>query len=239
MHTETIEYAAGDAELEGYLVYDPALKGRRPGVVVAHAWRGRDEFTAEKAKALARLGYVGFAADVYGRGLFGDTDDKAAALMQPLVDERSLLRARIGAAVHTLAEHHAADPRRLGAIGFCFGGLTVLELARSGAAVRGVVSFHGLLGTPDPRDARNIRGKVLALQGNDDPLAPPGDVAAFAREMTEAGVDWQMVVYGNTMHAFTNPAANAPARGLKYDARADRRSWQAMRSFFEEAFETS
>ncbi len=239
MHTKTIEYAAGDTELEGYLAYDPALKGRRPGVVVAHAWRGRDDFAAEKAVSLARLGYVGFAADVYGRGVFADTDEKALALMQPLVNDRKVLRARIGAAVRTLAEHHAADPRRLGAIGFCFGGLTALELARSGAAVRGVVSFHGLLGSPNPKDARNIRCKVLALHGNDDPLAPPADVAAFGREMTEAGVDWQMVVYGRTMHAFTNPAADDARKGLKYNVAADRRSWRAMRDFFEEVFGAS
>lgn len=236
MHTETIEYAVGNAELEGYLAYDPTKPGKRPGVLVAHAWRGRDDFVAEKAEALAELGYVGFAADVYGRGLSGDTDEKALALMQPLLDDRSVLRARIGAAVHTLAEHDMVDPHHLGAIGFCFGGLTVLELARSGAAVRGVVSFHGLLGNPNPQDAKNIRCKVLALHGNDDPLAPPEDVDAFGKEMTQAGVDWQMIVYGNSMHAFTNPSADDPANGLQYNADADRRSWQAMRAFFDEIF---
>ena len=236
MHTETIEYATGDAELEGYLAFDPARPGPRPGVIVAHAWRGRDDLAAEKAEALAGLGYVGFAADVYGKGLYAETDEQAQALMQPLLDDRRLLRERIGAAVHTLARDERVDSNRIGAIGFCFGGLTVLELARSGAPVRGVVSFHGLLHTPSPQDARNITGKVLALHGNDDPLAPPEHVAAFFQEMTAAGVDWQVIVYGNAMHAFTNPTASDPQKGLVYDPRADRRSWQAMRGFFEEVF---
>ncbi len=234
MHTETIEYAVGDVELEGYLALDASVPGPRPGVIVAHAWRGRNAFADRKAEALAELGYVGFAADVYGRGCSGETDEQATALMQPLVENRGMLRERIGAALHTLAEHDLVDATRIGAIGFCFGGLTVLELARSGAPVRGVVSFHGLLGTPDPADAENIRGKVLALHGQDDPLVPPEAVAAFSKEMSDAGVDWQMVVYGNCVHAFTNPNANDPAKGLKYDARADRRSWAAMKAFFEE-----
>jgi dienelactone hydrolase len=233
MHTETIEYAAGETELEGYLaVADPGA-GRRPGVVVAHAWRGRDAFADSRAQRLAELGYVGFAADVYGRGLFGTTDERARSLMEPLVADRRLLRQRIGAAVRTLAAHQTVDPRRIAAIGFCFGGLTVLELARGGAEVRGVVSFHGLL-APGPVAARHIGCKVLALHGHDDPLVPPGHVAAFASEMTAAGADWQMVVYGGAMHAFTNPAANEPARGLRYDASADRRSWRAMETFLEE-----
>lgn len=236
MHSETIEYAAGDVELEGYLALDPSRPGQLPGVVVAHPWRGRDTFADEKAEALADLGCAGFAADVYGRGLRGETDEQAAALMQPLLDDRDLLRRRIGAAVHTLATHDKVDARRIAAIGFCFGGLTVLELARGGAPVRGVVSFHGLLGTPDPGSTKSSGCKVLALHGNDDPLAPPRDVAAFTKEMTDAGVDWQMVVYGNCMHAFTNPGANNPARGLVYNADADRRSWQAMRSFLDEIF---
>ena len=236
MHTGAMRYSASGAELEGFLAADLTRRGRRPAVIVAHGWRGRDAFADGKARKLAELGYVGFAADVYGRGLRGDTDEKAAALMQPLMDDRALLRRRIGAAVQAMAEHKLVDPQRIGAIGFCFGGLTVLELARSGAAVRGVVSFHGLLRTPEPADARNIRCKILALHGHDDPLAPPQDVAAFADEMTTARVDWQMVMYGNTAHAFTNPAANDPAKGLRYDASADRRSWQAMRAFIEEVF---
>ena len=236
MHTETIEYTVGDLEMEGHLAFDATKSVRRPGVLVAHAWHGRDDFADVKAEALAELGYVGFAADVYGRGRFGETDDQAAALMQPLVDDRPLLRQRIAAALHTLASHDKVDPHRLAAIGFCFGGLTVLELARSGAALRGVVSFHGLLGTPEPRDAANITCKVLALHGNNDPFATTEAVAAFAKEMTDAGVDWQMAVYGNVMHAFTNPSANAPDKGLQYNRDADHRSWEAMNVFFDEIF---
>ncbi len=236
MHTELMRYSGGGAELEGFLATDAARGGRRPAVIIAPAWRGRDDFADGKARALADLGYVGFAADVYGRGRRGETDEQAGALMQPLVDDRALLRARIGAAVTAVSAHKLVDPERLGAIGFCFGGLTVLELARSGAALRGVVSFHGLLRTPQPARAGTVRSKVLALHGYDDPLAPPQDVAAFAEEMTAAKVDWQMVMYGNTVHAFTNPAANNPAGGMRYDATADRRSWAAMRAFFEEQF---
>jgi len=236
MHTQPISYASGDTELEGWIAWDPSIDGPRPGVVVAHAWRGRDTFADGKAEALARLGYVGFAADVYGRGRFAETDQQAAALMQPLADDRAELRARIGAAVHELAGHDLVDAGRIAAIGFCFGGLTVLELARGGAPVRGVVSFHGLLGTPSPADARHARARVLALHGHDDPLAPPADVAAFTKEMTGAGFDWQLVTYGHAMHAFTNPKADAADMGLKYDATADRRSWAHMQLFLDELF---
>jgi dienelactone hydrolase len=259
MHTELIRYTSTlrngdcprrglspsallrptDPEFEGYLAADlrpPAHRTPRPAVIVAHAWRGRDDFADSKARQLATLGYVGFAADVYGRNQRGDTDEGAAALMDPLVADRQLLRHRITAALNTISAHPLVDPTRIAAIGFCFGGLTALELARSGAPIRAAVTFHGLLRTPTPADAKNIRCKILALHGHDDPLAPPEDVQSFAQEMTSAEVDWQIHIYGNTAHAFTNPAATDRARGLHYDPTADRRSWQAMRAFFEEVF---
>lgn len=235
VQTRTIEYTHDGDTFEGLLAWDDAITQRRPGVAIAHAWAGRSDFEDGKARALAQLGYVGFAMDVYGKGRRGRTREENAALMTPLVQNRPLLQARLGAALHVLAAQPEVDAQRLAAIGFCFGGLSVLDMARCGLPLRAVVSFHGLFNPPGNTDGRSIDAKILALHGWDDPMATPEAVLAFAKEMTDARADWQLHAYGGTMHAFTNPAANDPDFGTVYSARADARSWRAMRDFLAEA----
>ncbi|MCL7421967.1 MAG: dienelactone hydrolase family protein [Methylobacter sp.] len=234
--SNTVGYMDGDVQLEAFFAFDDALSGRRPAVLINHAWGGRDEFVAEKARKLAELGYVGFALDMYGMGILGSGPEENARLMQPFMADRALLQKRIQAALYAVKLLPWVDDSKIAAIGFCFGGLCVLDLARTGADIKGVVSFHGLLGAPDNTRGTAIKAKVLALHGHDDPMVSPEQVLAFEREMTEAGADWQLHAYGHTMHAFTNPVANDPAFGTVYQADADRRSWQAMQNFLAELF---
>jgi dienelactone hydrolase len=234
--TNTLNYLDGDVVLEGFFAFDDALQGRRPTVLINHTWRGRDSFVEDKARELAKLGYLGFAVDMYGKGVLGNSQEENGRLMQPFIDNRGMLQQRIKAALATVRLMPWVDDNNIAAIGFCFGGLCVLDLARTGADIKGVVSFHGLLGAPDNISGQAIKAKVLALHGHDDPMGPPEQVLAFEQEMTAAGADWQVHVYGNTVHAFTNPLANTPEFGMVYQANADRRSWVAMRHFLEEIF---
>lgn len=236
IQTRAIEYVVDGKTFEGILAWDDRAHGKRPAVAVAHAWAGRSAFEVDKAKRLAELGYVGFAMDVYGKGVLGQSREENAALMTPLVQDRALLQKRLQAAIHALAMQAEVDPEKIAAIGFCFGGLSVLDLARVGAPVKGVVSFHGLFTPPGNTAGNKIAAKVLALHGWDDPMAKPDAVLAFAKEMTDAGADWQLHAYGHTMHAFTNPEANDPDFGTVYNAKADARSWQAMQNFLAELF---
>jgi len=232
--SNTVNYVDGDTVLEAFFAYDDAIVGRRPAVLINHTWGGRDDFVANKAIKLAELGYVGFALDMYGKGVLGSGPEENAKLMQPFIDDRALLQRRISAALATVKLLPWVDDKKCAAIGFCFGGLCVLDLARTGVDIKGVVSFHGILAAPGNTEGKPIKAKVLALHGHDDPLGPPEQVLAFAQEMTKAGADWQVHVYGNTMHAFTNPIANNPGVGNVYQADADRRSWIAMKNFLEE-----
>jgi dienelactone hydrolase len=237
VQTKTIEYKQGDQVLEGYLAWDDAVTGPRPGVLVVHDWTGLGDYPKMRARKLADLGYIALAADVYGKGIRPATPQEAGAQAAIYKNNPKLMRDRVGAALDVLRREPLCDPKRVAAIGYCFGGTCVLELARSGADVAGVVSFHGGLATANPADAKNIRGKVLVLHGGDDPHVPPKDVAAFEDEMRSAGVDWQLVVYGGAVHAFTNPGAgNDKSGGAAYNAAADRRSWEAMKAFFAEIF---
>ena len=231
-----IEYEHDGALLEGFLAYDDAQAGSRPAVMIAHAWAGRGEFECDKARALAKLGYAGFAADLYGKGVFGKDREENANRMQVFLDDRAKLQSRLTTALAVMKAQPEADESQVAAMGFCFGGLCVLDLARSGADLKGVISFHGLLGAPDGMAGTNIKAKVLVLHGHDDPMAQVDAVVALEKELTAGGADWQIHVYGNTLHAFTNPAANDPDFGTVYDAAADRRSWQALRNFLDELF---
>jgi len=233
IRTREVRYLDGDCECVGHLAL-PEGEGSFPAVLVHHAWAGQGDFERDKAKALAGLGYAGFALDNYGAGRVGQSPEENRALMQPLMGDRAQLRRRVLAGLDAAQSLPEVDAERVAAIGFCFGGLCALDLARSGATLRGAVSFHGLL-MPCGLPPETILGKVLALHGYDDPMAPPEAVLAFAQEMSEAGADWQLHAYGGTLHAFTNPVANDPAAGLRYSADADRRSWQSMRAFLEEA----
>ncbi|MCX7082820.1 MAG: dienelactone hydrolase family protein [Methylococcales bacterium] len=234
--SNTVGYMDGDVLLEAFFAFDDALIGRRPAVLINHTWVGRDEFVAEKAIKLAELGYVGFAVDMYGKGVLGTSPEQNSALMQPFMEDRLLLQKRVQAALYAVKLLPWVDDHNVAAIGFCFGGLCALDLARSGSEVKGVVSFHGLLGAPVNSLDKPIKAKVLALHGHDDPLATPEQVLAFEQEMTLAGVDWQLQCYGHTAHAFTNPLANDPDHGMVYRAEADSRSWLAMKNFLAEIF---
>jgi dienelactone hydrolase len=236
LKTQIVEYRHGEVVLEGYLAYDDAVTGRRPGVIVVHEWKGVGAHVKASAEKLAKLGYVAFAIDMYGKGIRPKDNKEAGAEAGKYKGDRALMRARAKAGLDWLRQHELTDPQRIAAIGYCFGGTTVLEMARSGAALAGVVSFHGGLDSPTPADARNIKGKVLVLHGADDPLVPAAEIAAFQDEMRQAKVDWQMVYYGGAVHSFTNPeAGNDPAKGVAYNEAADRRSWAAMKTFLAEA----
>jgi dienelactone hydrolase len=235
--SKLVEYKQGDTVLEGMSVYDDTLQGKRPGVLVVHQWMGLSDYEKKRAGMLARLGYNVFAADIYGKGVRPRTPQAAGAEAGKYRNDRALLRARVRAGLDVLMNDELTDPKRVAAIGYCFGGTTVLELARSGADIAGVVSFHGGLSSPVPGDARNIKAKVLALHGADDPHVPPTEVAAFEDEMRQAGVDWQLIAYGGAVHAFTDWGAGGDnSKGAAYNEPADRRSWEAMKQFFAEIF---
>ena len=234
--SNTVIYLDGDVVLEAFFAFDDALSGPRPTVLINHTWVGRDDFVAEKAKKLAALGYVGFAVDMYGKGVLGANPEQNMKLMQPFMADRDMLQKRMLAALAAVKLMPWVDDGKIAAIGFCFGGLCALDLARTGTDIKGVVSFHGLLAAPGNTQGNAIKAKILALHGRDDPLVPVDQVLAFEQEMTEAGADWQLHSYGNTMHGFTNPLANDPAFGAVYQPDADRRSWLAMQNFLAEIF---
>ena len=234
---KTIEYKQGDATLEGVLVWDDAVKTPRPGILIVHQWRGITDYEQQRAGQLAQLGYVAFCADIYGKGVRPGGPAEAGPLAGKYKADRQLLRARVNAALEQLKKSGLVDPKRIAAIGYCFGGTTVIELARSGAELNGVVSFHGGLDSPAPADGKNIKCKVLVLAGADDPFQKPEDLAAFEKEMRDAKVDWQMVSYGGAVHSFTqSTAGNDNSKGAAYNEKADKRSWQAMKDFFAEIF---
>ena len=234
--TNTVVYLDGDVVLEAFFAFDDEVTGRRPAVLINHTWCGRDEFVAEKAKKLAAMGYVGFAVDMYGKGVLGSSADENMKLMQPFMADRAMLQQRMKAALAAVRLMPWVDDGKIAAIGFCFGGLCVLDLARTGADIKGVVSFHGLLFPAENIQGCAIKAKVLALHGWDDPMVPVDQVHAFEEEMTEVGADWQLHSYGNTMHGFTNPLANDPVFGAVYQPVSDARSWLSMQNFLTEIF---
>ncbi len=236
IRTRPVDYDDGHIAYEGTLAWDDVSGGPRPGVLVVHTIRGRSAFEEGKAEALARLGYAAFAIDLYGRAEIGTGEDNTRSHMNALKADRDALQRRLSLSLRVLKEQPEVDERRTAAIGFCFGGLCVLDMARIGEDLAGVVSFHGLLDAPDNIPGNNIDARVLVLHGWDDPLATPDSILALSEELTAAGADWQLHAYGNTVHAFTNPMANDKSRGTVYAAAADRRSWVAMKNFLDELF---
>lgn len=237
VRTSAVDYRDGDVALEGLVAADDAASGPRPGVLIVHQWMGPTEHERSRARQLAEMGYIAFVADVYGKGVRPKDAAEAGVLSGRYKADRPLLRRRVGAALDALKRQPGVDAARLAAIGYCFGGTAALELARSGADLAGVVSFHGGLDSPNPADGRKIKAKLLVLRGADDPFVPASDIAAFEQELRTGGVDWQMVSYGGAVHSFTQKeAGDVPSRGAAYNERADRRSWQAMRDFFAEIF---
>ena len=231
-----IEYRDGENVFEGRIAWDDGQNTPRPGVLVAHAWGGRSDYEDGKADRLAELGYAAFSLDLYGQGVLGNSPEENALLMQPLLDDRAMLQNRMRLSLATMREQPEVEASTAAAIGFCFGGLCVLDLARSGEELAGVVSFHGLFAPPGNTAGNTITARILALHGWDDPMATPDSVLALADELSAMKADWQLHAYGNTMHAFTNPAADNADMGTVYDASADRRSWQAMTNFLDELF---
>ena len=232
---QKLVYREGPTSCDGLLVYDDYYKGPRPGVLVAHQWKGLTDYEKMRGEYLALRGYVVLCADVYGRGVRPDNAKDAAEVAGKYKSDRALLRARINAAFKILRSHERVGTNRVAAIGYCFGGTTVLELARSGTDVAGVVSFHGGLSSPTPADAKNIKCRVLALHGADDPFVPAEEVQAFAKEMSDAKINWQFSAYSGAVHSFTDKnAGNDNSKGAAYNAQADLRSWREMKIFLDE-----
>lgn len=232
-----VEYRQGDTRLEGYLAYDDARAGKRPGVLVVHEWWGLNDFVKGWADQLAGMGYVAFAADMYGKGKATTDMKQAAALAGALRANNQLLRERARAGLDVLATQQLVDPQRLAAMGFCFGGGTVLELAYSGAPLQGVVSFHGSFPQPSAQDLKRIQAKILVLHGAEDPTTPAEGITAFKAALGQAGVDWQVVDFGGAVHGFTNPNNGTDkSRGVAYNESAARRSLIYLKDFFQEIF---
>jgi dienelactone hydrolase len=233
VRTDSIEYTHGDVVLQGFVAYDGLLKSKRPGILVIHEWWGHNQYVRDRARQLAELGYVAFALDMYGKGVQAKSMEQAQKMAGKFYEDRQLMRDRAAAGLEILKQHRNVDATRLAAVGYCFGGTTALELARSGAELRCVVCFHGGLKTANPADALNIKGTVLVLHGADDPNVPPAEVSAFQDEMRQANVDWYMVYFGNAVHSFTNPAAGMDkTKGAAYNYNADQRGWTIMRELF-------
>lgn len=233
--TEFVDYKQGDTNLRGFLAYDTHAKGKRPGILIMHQYFGLIPFEQGVAKKLAAMGYVAFAADIYGTKLHPKSPQEAGEAADSFLKDRALWRTRGEAGLAVLMADKRVDTKRIGLIGYCFGGGSALELIRSGAPVLATVVFHGILATPTPGDAKNIKGHVLALQGGDDPIVPQKDVEAFESEMRNAHVDWEMVQYANARHAYTlEMVGDHPGSPVAYNAEADHRSWIAMTDFFNE-----
>lgn len=233
----TFNYFDNDAECAGFVVL-PAGDGPFPAVLVAHNWAGQSAADNAIAERLAGLGYVAIAIDVYGKGVRGGPADDNSALMGPWMQDRAALLARLQAAVDAAAAHPQVDPSRIAVIGYCFGGLCALDLARSATPlIKAAVSFHGSYSPPDIGVQAPITAKILVLHGWIDPITPPDATVALAHELEAAGADWQIHAYGQTCHAFTFTGANNPAGGMAYSADADRRSWRSMRDFLADVFE--
>lgn len=236
IQSKVVEYKQGDTTLEGVLVWDDTVSGPRPGVLVVHQWLGLTDYEKHRAAMLAQLGYVAFCADIYGKDARPKNVAEAGAESTKYKSDRALLRERVNAGLEQLKKSELVDPKRVAAIGYCFGGTTVIELARSGAELSGIVSFHGGLDSPAPADGRNIKCPVLICHGADDPFEKPEDLAAFENEMREAKVDWRLIEYGGAVHGFTQPNPGFVNPGVHYNEKADKRSWEDMKMFFAEIF---
>jgi dienelactone hydrolase len=234
--TKTVEYKDGDVVLQGYVAYEDGYKDMRPGVLVVHEWYGHGPYARKRAEMLAKQGYTAFALDMYGKGVFAKDHQEAGKLAGAFFGDRAMMRKRALAGLEELKKQPYVEAGKLAAIGYCFGGTTVLELARAGTDIKGVASFHGMLATPSPA-AETPKAKIAVYHGADDPNIPPAQVAAFEDEMRKAKADWQLTSYGNAVHSFTVPEAGSdPSTGKAYNKEADERSWKALRTFLDELF---
>jgi len=237
VHTKAISYKHGDVELEGYLAYDDSIKGKRPGVLVVHEWWGLNDYARKRAEKLAGMGYVAFALDMYGKGKVTKHPEQAGEWSSQVRSNMKLWQQRALAGLEVLKKDPRTDTRRIAAIGYCFGGSTVQQLAYSGADIKGVVSFHGHLLSPAVDQVNEVKAKILICHGAADPLAKEGVVENYIAAMEASGLDWQMIIYGGAKHGFTNPDADkAGIAALGYSKSADQRSWADMQVFFAEIF---
>jgi dienelactone hydrolase len=235
LKTQVIDYKDGDTVLEGYAAWDDSFHGSRPGVLVAHEWWGHGPYARRRAEMLAKLGYTAFALDMYGKGVYASDHEQAAKLSGALSNDRAAMRRRAMLGLEELKKLPHVDASKLAAIGYCFGGTTVLELARMGADLKGVVSFHGNLATPAPA-TEAPKAKIAVFQGGDDQWTLPG-LPAFEDEMRKVKADWEVTTYGGAVHSFTvEEAGDDNSKGMAYSKEADRRSWKAMQDFFAEIF---
>jgi dienelactone hydrolase len=233
--TQTVAYNQGGVALEGHLAYDDAVSGKRPGILVVHEWWGLNDYARSRAELLAKMGYVAFALDMYGKGKSTDHPDQASAWMKSVNSNMDQWVQRAVAGLDVLKKQPQVDTTRLAAIGYCFGGATVQVMAYSGADLKGVVSFHGSLIPPSEEQARRTRAKILICHGAQDPMNQPEAMTAYVQGMNATSIDWQMIAYGGTRHSFTNPEADKHGMAaLAYSPSADRRSWQHMGVFFNE-----
>ena len=233
MKTEKITYQSGDNSFEGFLAQPE--RDSNPCVLIAHTWAGRDAFVEEKAKLLTELGYAAFAIDMYGDGKIGTSNEENAGMMQPLLDDREELARRALASLDAVSKIDSIDASKIVIMGYCFGGLVAMDLARTGADIKGAVSFHGFLAGPE-NSTNEIKAKLLALHGDSDPMVGQDQIESFRQEMTSKKVDWQLHVFGGAMHSFTNPEANDPDFGAVYSKNADERSWKIFTDFLKELF---
>lgn len=231
-----LEYKAGDVVCEGWQAYDDAVQGKRPSVLIVHQWTGVSDNEKMRAKMLAELGYNVLVADVYGKGI-RPVPPEAGKEAGKYKSNRPLLRDRVNAALGVLSKDARTDTAKIACIGYCFGGTAAIELGRSGAAIKGIVSFHGSLDSPNPADGKNIKAKVLALHGADDPFVAAKDLAAFEQEMKDCGVDYKLVQYPGAVHSFTQiSAGHDNSKGSAYNEAADKASWEEMKAFFVRIF---
>ena len=233
MKTEKITYQSGENSFEGFLAQPEG--DSNPCVLIAHTWAGRDAFVEEKAKLLTELGYAAFAIDMYGDGKIGTSNEENAGMMQPLLDDREELARRALASLDAVSKIDSIDASKIVIMGYCFGGLVAMDLARTGADIKGAVSFHGFLAGPE-NSTKEIKAKLLALHGDSDPMVGQDQIESFRQEMTSKKVDWQLHVFGGAMHSFTNPEANDPDFGAVYSKNADERSWKIFTDFLMELF---
>lgn len=232
---ETVVYRDGEQELEGYLVWDDAVEGKRPGVMVVHEWWGLNDYARRRADMLAELGYLAFAADMYGPDKVTEHAPEAQGWYKQITANVEGWRSRARAGLEVLQGQSLVDPERTAAVGYCFGGATVMELAYSGADLDGVVSFHGSL--PPPSEDARPAASILAFHGYADGFVPPQRVAAFQSGLEALGADWELVSFGATRHGFTNPdAARYGIADVVYNPRADRESWEGLQRFLERIF---
>lgn len=234
--TTKFSYAGNGQTFEGVIAHDNSIEGKRPVVMVSHTWVGQSQFETDKAIELAKLGYLAFAIDVYGKGKRAKNATQAETFMNEMLEDRQELLDRLLLALQKIKEHELADTHKTAIIGFCFGGKCALDLARSGVDIKGTVCFHGIFDPPGLEQEGDILSKVLVLHGWEDPLAFPKDIVALGYELTERNAIWEMDVFGHTGHAFTNPNANAPDQGMMFNPLANDRSWLRMTKFFEEVF---